>query len=113
MVICKRNCKRIAQNANFKYSRLFAIGLYSLLESADSELVKDDKQRTEALKAIANGLHLSDEKIIKDLDLYRSNLDKMAQALIVMADMLVADRKKREQRQQQSSASAAPPSTKE
>ncbi|QXE26367.1 protein thf1 [Richelia sinica FACHB-800] len=103
----------IAQNGNFKYSRLLAIGLFSLLESADSEFVKDDKQRTEALKAIANGLHLPEEKIIKDLDLYRSNLDKMAQALIVMADMLVADRKKREQRQQQSSAAVAPPSTQE
>jgi photosystem II biogenesis protein Psp29 len=105
--------KAIAHNSNFKYSRLFAIGIFSLLELADPELVKDDKQRNEALKAIANGLHLSEDKLTKDLDLYRSNLDKMAQALIVMADMLAADRKKREQRQQQSSTPVAPPNTNE
>jgi photosystem II biogenesis protein Psp29 len=98
----------IANNPNFKYSRLFAIGLFSLLEISDPELVKDEKQRTEALKTIADGLHLSHEKLSKDLDLYRSNLDKMTQALIVIADMVSADRKKREQRQQ-SSTPVAPP----
>ncbi|MEA5620717.1 photosystem II biogenesis protein Psp29 [Cronbergia sp. UHCC 0137] len=103
----------IAHNPSFKYSRLFAIGLFSLLELADPELVKDDKQRADALSAIATGLHLSEEKLSKDLELYRSNLDKMAQALIVMADILSADRKKRDQRQQASATSAVPPSTNE
>jgi len=99
----------IANNSQFKYNRLFAIGLYSLLESADSEFVKDEKQLNEALKTIGNGLNLSDDKLIKDLELYRSNLDKMVQALIVMADMVAADRKKREQRTKQSDSAAVPP----
>ncbi|MCC5656723.1 photosystem II biogenesis protein Psp29 [Nostoc sp. XA010] len=103
----------IANNPNFKYNRLFAIGVFSLLEQSDPELVKDEKQLTEALKAIAAGLHLSDDKLNKDLELYRSNLEKMAQALIVMADMLSADRKKREQRKQQSTTPVAPPSSNE
>ncbi|YAF94395.1 MAG: photosystem II biogenesis protein Psp29 [Nodularia sp. CChRGM 3473] len=103
----------VANNSNFKYSRLFAVGLFSLLEQSDPELVKDEKQRLEALKTIAAGLHLSDEKLSKDLELYSSNLEKMAQALIVMADMLSADRKKREQRQQQANTPVAPPTTNE
>ncbi|MDZ8025150.1 MAG: photosystem II biogenesis protein Psp29 [Nostoc sp. SerVER01] len=103
----------IANNSNFKYNRLFAIGVFSLLELSDAELVKDEKRLTEALKAIAAGLHLSDDKFSKDLELYRSNLDKMAQALIVMADMLSADRKKREQRKQQSTTQVAPPTSNE
>jgi photosystem II biogenesis protein Psp29 len=103
----------IASNSNFKYSRLLAVGLFSLLELSSLELVKDDKQRTEALNAIAAGLHLSDDKMSKDLDLYRANLDKMAQALIVMADMVSADRKKREQRQQQVNTPVTPPSATE
>ncbi len=103
----------IASNPKFKYSRLFAIGLFSLLELSDPELVKDEKRRTEALKSIATGLHISDDKLNKDLELYRSNLDKMAQALVVMADMLSADRKKREQRSQQSSTTVTPPTTSE
>ncbi|WP_414568214.1 photosystem II biogenesis protein Psp29 [Nostoc sp. CCY 9925] len=103
----------IANNSSFKYNRLFAIGVFSLLELSDAELVKDEKRLTEALKAIAAGLHLSDDKFSKDLELYRSNLDKMAQALIVMADMLSADRKKREQRKQQSTTQVAPPTSNE
>lgn len=103
----------IANNSNFKYSRLFAIGLYSLLESSDPKLVKDEKQLTEVLKTITNGLSLSDDKLIKDLELYRSNLDKMNQALSVMADMVAADRKKREQRAQKPDSTAASPSENE
>jgi photosystem II biogenesis protein Psp29 len=103
----------IADNPNFKYNRLFAIGIFSLLELSNPELAKDEKQRTEALKSIANGLRLSDDKLNKDLDLYRSNLDKMTQARVVMADILSADRKKREKRDQQSSTTVAPPATNE
>lgn len=97
----------IITNANFKYSRLLAIGLFSLLEKADPELVKDVQQRTDILKAIANGLNLSEDKLTKDLELYSSNLEKMAQALIVMEDILSADRKKRDKRQQELNTSAS------
>ena len=101
----------IANNSKFKYSRLFAIGLYTLLESSDPEMVKDEKLRNQALKTIADGLHLPDDKLSKDLDLYRSNLDKMAQAAIVMADMIAADRKRREQRAaEKADTKVAPPS---
>jgi hypothetical protein len=76
---------------------------------SDPEFVKDETQRNQAIAVIAQGLKLSEDKLNKDLDLYRSNLDKMEQALIVMADMLAADRKKRDQRQQNSGNPALPP----
>lgn len=91
----------IASNPKFKYSRLFAIGMYALLEAADPDLVKDEKQREQALQKIAIALNLPEDKISKDLDLYRSNLDKIAQAQIVMQDMIEAERKKREKRAQE------------
>jgi photosystem II biogenesis protein Psp29 len=100
----------IASNPKFKYSRLFAIGLFSLLEASNQEIVKDEKQRNEAVASIAKGLNISEDKLSKDLDLYRSNLDKMAQAMVVMADMLAADRRKREQRAQQKSSTVTTPS---
>ncbi|MEM7726098.1 MAG: photosystem II biogenesis protein Psp29 [Cyanobacteria bacterium P01_A01_bin.45] len=107
----------IAGDSKFKYNRLFAIGLFSLLESSNPESVKDEKKLNDALKAIAGGLNISDDKLIKDLELYRSNLDKMAQALVVMADLVAADRKKREERAQSSSTqdsqTATPSSTDE
>ncbi len=100
----------IAGSPKFKYSRLFAIGVYTLLEQADSELVADEKQRNEALKEISIALHLTEEKLQKDLELYRSNLEKMAQAQTVMEDAIKAERKKREQRAQDSSQVVTPPS---
>jgi photosystem II biogenesis protein Psp29 len=90
--------RAIADNAKFKYCRLFAIGLYSLLESMDAELVKNDTKRNEALNALSEALHLDADKVQKDLELYRSNLEKMIQAQIVLGDILKADRKKKEDR---------------
>jgi photosystem II biogenesis protein Psp29 len=97
--------RAIATNPKFKYSRLFAIGLFSLLELSEPDLVKDDARRTDAIKQISATLNLSEEKLAKDLDLYRSNLEKMTQALIAMEDALKADRKKREEREQAKAAS--------
>lgn len=97
----------IVHNAKFKYSRLFAIGLYTLLETADSEMLKDEAQRVDALKQACVALNLPEDKLQKDLELYRSNLEKITQARIVMEDALQADRKKREEREQAKAASAA------
>jgi len=88
----------IINNPKLKYSRLFAVGLLSLLEQANPEVTKDTKQLTQALKQIAAGLHLPEDKLLKDLELYRSNLEKMDQALVIMEDAVKAERKKREQR---------------
>ena len=90
----------IANNPNFKYSRLFGIGLYTLIETIAPEAVKDEKQRNQVLDKLAETLHFSNEKLKKDLELYRGNLEKMEQLLIVLKDSLEADRKKREQRTQ-------------
>lgn len=100
----------IAQNSQFKYSRLFAIGLFSLLEQADSELAQDQKQLEEVLNKISSGLNLPSEKLQKDLELYRSNLEKMAQARVVIEDAIQADRKKREERAKEKEKSATPSS---
>lgn len=99
----------IANNPNFKYSRLQAVGLFSLLEAADPDMVKDAKQLAEALKKIGTALRLPEEKLQKDLELYRSNLEKMAQARLIMEDTLKAERKKREQRAADRGVVVAPP----
>lgn len=90
--------RSVASSDKFKYSRLFAIGLYTLLELLDPSLVKDESRRNQALKTLSDVLKFSDDKVQKDLELYRGNLDKIAQAQIVMADILKADRKKKEDR---------------
>jgi len=102
--------RSIAENPNFKYNRLFAIGLYTLIEIMSPDVVKDEAKRNEALNTLAEGLNLSFDKLQKDLDLYRSNLEKLVQAQQVMADILEADRKKKEERAKAKDALATPPS---
>lgn len=88
----------IANSPNYKYSRLLAIGLYTLLETAEPALIKDEKSRNEALNKLSELFHFSEEKMQKDLEIYRGNLEKMAQMLTALQDFLEADRKKREDR---------------
>ncbi|WP_040655274.1 photosystem II biogenesis protein Psp29 [Rubidibacter lacunae] len=94
----------IANNPRFKYSRLFAIGLYAFLTAADTALIEDEDRRRAALEQACEALSLPREKFEKDLDLYRSNLEKMEQARLAIEDALLSSRKQRERRQQERAA---------
>lgn len=101
----------IAARDSFKYSRLFAIGLFTLLETAEPELIKDREKLQATVEQISTNYHLPAERLLKDLDLYRSNLEKMAQAREVMEEAIQAERRKRDQREQEKLAPS--PSTPE
>ncbi|WP_448571997.1 photosystem II biogenesis protein Psp29 [Trichothermofontia sp.] len=100
--------RAIAENPRFKYSRLFAIGLFSLLEWSDPDLTKDDARLAQTLEKIGETLKVPVDKFQRDLELYRSNLEKMQQAQAVMADAIAAERKRREQREQAQQDAVAP-----
>lgn len=99
----------IAANEKFKYSRLFAIGLYTFLGEAEPALLEDTEKCNEMLATLTEAMKLPGDKMKKDLDLYRSNLEKMTQVLAVIEDALVAERKRREK----SEADANAPETTE
>ncbi|MCW6038332.1 photosystem II biogenesis protein Psp29 [Spirulina subsalsa FACHB-351] len=84
-----------SQERKFKYSRLFAIGLYTLIEKISPATAQDHKKLNEVLQSLGEGLHLPIDKLQKDLELYQGNLEKMEQAKRVLQDALEADRKKR------------------
>jgi photosystem II biogenesis protein Psp29 len=89
----------IAHRDNFKYSRPFGIGLYTLVEVvAPEETLKSKDEADPLFKDLSTKLHISPDKLQKDLELYRSNLEKLTQAQEVMKDILEAERKKREER---------------
>jgi photosystem II biogenesis protein Psp29 len=97
----------VASREKFKYSRPFGIGLYTLVEAVATDEALKDRETVEALfKELGDKLNLSTDKLQKDVELYRSNLEKFAQAQEVMKDMLAADRKKREERQKAAEAKA-------
>lgn len=88
--------RTIATNPRFKYNRLFVIGLYTLLEMADPDLIKDETRFTDLLTQLSTALNLPEGKPQKDLELYRSNLEKITQARQMIEDLLEAERKKRQ-----------------
>ena len=109
----KETINQIRNNSYFKYSRLFAIGLYTLIDKIDSEVVKDNDKRNKILDQISEILGFSKDKIQKDLDIYRSNLEKMEQVLLLIQEGIQSDRKKREQRQSQNSNNSEESSSEE
>ena len=89
----------IATKENFKYSRLLGVGLYALLEISDPEAIADPAKREAAVKLVGGTLKFGSDRLLKDIDLYRSNLDKIEQARQMIADMVEAERKKRAQKE--------------
>lgn len=101
----KSQIEAIAEADAFKYSRLFAIGLYTLVETLDTDLTKDVKTVNAILKKLEPTLHFSADKLEKDLEIYRGNLEKLVQAQAVLTDIMKADRRKREERAAQAKPS--------
>lgn len=94
------NLNKVITNSKFKYSRLFATGLYNVVEVIDADILADKEKRETLLKELAQTLGFNDELLIKDIELYRGNLEKMAQAQEVMKDMVEAEKKKQAKREQ-------------
>jgi photosystem II biogenesis protein Psp29 len=99
-----QSLKAVKNNPKFKYSRLFVIGLYTLLAESKPSILKDKDDREATVKQICEALNLLADKVGKDLDIYRGNLDKMQQLLKVLEDVLEADKKKRLQKEQEKQA---------
>jgi len=100
--------EKVHQSANFKYNRPFAIGLYTILNTIDPDVIKEEEKRNQVLSQLSEALNLSGEKLLKDLDLYRNNLDKADQLLKVLGETMEAERKKREKKAQAALAVDSP-----
>lgn len=85
----------ITGNPQFKYSRMFGIGLYTMIGEKNLELLQDKEKQEEIIKQLAEIFPVSAEKLQKDFDLYQSNLEKMQQMVLVVEEALEAERKKR------------------
>ncbi len=102
----KGNLNKIITNPKFKYSRLFATGLYNVIEAIDAEALMDKDKRETLLDELAETLGLNSGLLKKDIEIYRGNLEKMAQAQVVMKDMIEAEKKKKAKREEEKAARA-------
>ncbi|TGG85795.1 MAG: photosystem II biogenesis protein Psp29 [Aphanocapsa feldmannii 277cV] len=96
-----------AKTESFHYSRLFAVGLITLIESAEGVDTDDAEAAAKAAKELTTAMGLAGERVDKDLSLYRSNLEKMAMSLEVMEEAVAAERRKRERQEAEARGTGA------
>ena len=84
------------------YSRMMAIGLLSVLETArGNQNSPDDQTLVKQAVDLCEDLNLPSERVEKDMNLFASNSERMEQAVELMEETLASDRKKREKRQEE------------
>lgn len=89
------------RRSDFHYSRLMAVGLLSLLEQARGADAMDPQELRRSAHALGEAMGLMKDRLDKDLNLYATNLEKMAQAVELMEETVAADRRRRERRDEQ------------
>ena len=93
---------------DFHYSRLAAVGLLTLLQQAAGADAVEPAALRQSAHEIGEAMGLLKSRLDKDLSLYASNVEKMAQAVELMEETVAADRRRRE-RQLESAAKPAEP----
>jgi len=94
----------------YAYSRVLAVGLYTAYEAVAASLYKDPEERTRHfLEEVIGKLPFSPERVRKDLELYRSSLDRLKQARAVVEEMVKAARRQQERRQSAASLPSSSP----
>ena len=94
---------------DFHYSRLMAVGLLSLLEQAQGVDGMDPATLRNYAHDLGEAMGLLRDRLDKDLSLYASNLEKMAQAVELLEETVAAERRKRQRQQGEAEVSAAAP----
>ncbi|MXW41457.1 MAG: photosystem II biogenesis protein Psp29 [Synechococcus sp. SB0668_bin_15] len=96
------------QQPGFHYNRLQAVGLMTLVEVAVGIDPEDATSAAKAAKQLAADVGLAQERFGKDVDLYRANLEKMAQGLEAMEEAVAAEQRRRQrQREEKEQGSGA------
>ncbi|APD48898.1 photosystem II biogenesis protein Psp29 [Synechococcus sp. CS-602] len=89
---------------DFHYSRLFAVGLLSLLQQAQGAGSLEPQALQASAHEISATMGLLKERVDKDLSLYAGNLEKMAQAVELMEETVAADRRRRQRQAEELTA---------
>jgi photosystem II biogenesis protein Psp29 len=90
------SCLASIRRPDFHYSRLMAVGLLTLIEQAQGADALDPAALRSSAHELAVAMGLMRERVDKDINLYATNLEKMAQAVELMEETVAADRRRRE-----------------
>ena len=94
------------KRSDFHYSRLFAVGLLSLLQKAKGAEAMEPLALRQAAHEIGEAMGLLKDRVDKDLNLYATNLEKMALAVELMEETVAAERRRRERQSLEATADA-------
>lgn len=95
----KRILGRMKNPKEYAYSRVVLLGLYTAFESVSASLYPDLEERTKVFfETVSQSLDFPEDRVRKDLELYRNSLDKMQQARAVVEEMVKAARRQQERR---------------
>ena len=73
-----------------------AVGLLTLLAKAQGQEGTEPSELAKLAHELSEPLGLAKDRVQKDLGIYTSNLERMAQAVELMEETLAAERRKRE-----------------
>lgn len=85
-----------------------AVGLLTLLEKARGAEALDPQALRQSAHEIGESMGLLKDRLDKDLGLYATNLEKMAQAVELMEETVAAERRRRERQQLSASPEGVP-----
>ncbi len=105
-VVVRQFLERV-QQPGFHYNRLQAVGLMTLVEVAVGIDPDDATAAAKAAKQLAADVGLAQGRFGKDVDLYRANLEKMAQGLEAMEEAVAAEQRRRQRQREEKEGSTA------
>tara|TARA_Y100001968_G_C19350168_1_gene714217 strand:+ start:611 stop:1267 length:657 start_codon:yes stop_codon:yes gene_type:complete len=76
------------------YSRISAIGILSIVDSSIAEASDKDSNINESYRLIAKAIGLDEDRIEKDISLYKTNKEKLNQAIIILKENIDREKKK-------------------
>lgn len=85
----------VLSQGNSHYSRLMTIGLLTLLQESNKEIDKQGESINNVIKETSELFGFSISRVERDLDQYRSNLEKMSQAIELIKEGTDHDRRKK------------------
>ncbi len=90
---------RSSSQNTIHYSRLMAVGLLRLLASAQDDECTKPERLSEIAHELSELIGLPKARVEKDLNLYNSNLEKMAQAVELIEETIASERRKQEKKE--------------
>ncbi len=88
------------EKSDIYYSRLTCIGIYTFLSTSCSDKKESEETILEATKNIGNRLGFSSSRVEKDLNQYKTNVNKLTQAIELIQEAVKREKSKSEQSKQ-------------